>query len=106
MSIKTKSVLCLILYNVMGQNSHIITITILTTSFGNCLFVHHLVLKHLLRNVIRPSFCIPKVIRIGAYKGANYSPKITILVNLGTLLNNVFTLLNKVFGPQKAYLII
>ena len=30
------------------------------------------------------------VIRIGAYKGANYSPKITILVNLGTLLNTVF----------------
>ena len=30
------------------------------------------------------------VIRIGTYKGANYSPKITILVNLGTLLNTVF----------------
>ena len=61
--------------------------------FGNCLFVYHLVLKHLLQNVIRSSFCIPKVVRIGAYKGANYSPKITILINLGTLLN-------KVFGPQ------
>ena len=43
--------------------------------------------------MIRPSFCIPLVIRTGVYKGANYSPKITILVNLGTLLN-------KVFGPQ------
>ena len=53
-------------------------------------FVYHLVLKHLLQNVIRSSFCIPKVVRIGAYKGANYSPKSTILVNLGTLLNKVF----------------
>ena len=68
-------------------------ITILTTSFGNCLFVYHLVLKHLLQNVIRSSFCIPKFVRIGAYKGGNYRPKNTILVILGTLLN-------KVFGPQ------
>ena len=26
-----------------------------------------------MQNVIRSSFCIPKVVRIGAYKGANYS---------------------------------
>ena len=45
--------------------------------------------------MIRPSFCIPKVIRIGAYKGANYSPKIALLANLGPLLN-------KVFGPQQS----
>ena len=45
--------------------------------------------------MIRSSFCIPKVIRIGVNKGANYSPTITISVNLGTLLN-------KVFGPQKS----
>ena len=80
----------------MGQNSNIITNyhpynIILETVF----LVYHLVLKHLLQNVIRSSFCIPKVIRIGAYKGANYSPKITILVNIGTLLN-------KVFGPQQS----
>ena len=71
----------------------LLQITILTTSFGNCLFLYYLALKHLLQNVIRSSFCIAKVVRIGAYKGANYSPKITILVNLGTLLN-------KEFGPQ------
>ena len=45
--------------------------------------------------MIRSSFCIPKVVRIGAHKGDNYSLKITILVNLETLLN-------KVFGPQKS----
>ena len=82
-------------YNRMSwvKTQTLLQIIILTSSFGNCLFVYHLVLKHLLQNVIRSSFCISKVIRIGAYKGANYSPKITILVNLGTLLN-------KVFGPQ------
>ena len=76
----------------------LLQITILTTSFGNCLFVYHLVLKHLLQKGIRPSFCIPKVIRIGAYKGANYSPKITILVNLGTLLNKMFGPLLSIFN--------
>ena len=72
----------------------LLQIAILTT-FGNCLYVYHLFLKHLLQNVIRLSFCIPKVVRIGVYKGANYSPKISILVNLGTLLN-------KVFEPQRS----
>ena len=86
---------CFVPYNRRSwvKTQTLLQITILTTSFGNCLFVYHLVLKHLFQNVIRSSFCIQKVIRIGAYKGANYSPKITILVNLGTLLN-------KVIGPQ------
>ena len=33
------------------------------TILGNCLFAFHLVLKHLLQNVILPSFCIPKDVK-------------------------------------------
>ena len=70
-SVKTKSVLC------PNRRSWIKTqtlqITILTLSFGNCLFVYHLVLKHLLQNEIRSSFCIAKVIKIGTKNFENCS---------------------------------
>ena len=36
--------------------------TLLTPSFGNCLFAHHLVLKHLQQNVSLSSFYITKVV--------------------------------------------
>ena len=90
-----KDKISVVQYNRMPwvKTQTLLQITILTTLFGNCLFVNHLFLKHLLQNVIRSSFCISKVVKIGAYKGANYSPKITILIDL-------WTLLNKVFGPQ------
>ena len=37
--------------------------TLLTSSFGNCLFAFHIFLKQFQQNVIRSSFCIPKVIK-------------------------------------------
>ena len=37
--------------------------TLLTPSFGNCLFAYHHVLKHFKQNVIISSFCIPKVLK-------------------------------------------
>ena len=41
-------------------------VTVLIPSFGNCLFEHHYVLKHLLTNIILSSFCIPKVLKSAA----------------------------------------
>ena len=97
MSVKTNQCFVPYMYNRRSwvKTQTLLQITILTRSFGNCHFVYHLVLNYHLQNVTRSPFCIPKVVRIGAYKGANYSPKVTILVNLGTLLN-------KVFGPQES----